>query len=89
MNIGALCEAIVVDLDGDGKPEIIVLGPGSAAFKQSESRWILLGNISSTFCKGVRDALREGKFEIAAAPALKELHVAGQSLQVSPGCSGG
>jgi Domain of unknown function (DUF4153) len=89
LNFGTLCEAIIADLDGDGQPEIIVLGPGAAAFKQTESRWLLLGNISNIFCKGVRDALREGKFEIAAAPALKELHVAGQSLRVSPGCSGG
>jgi hypothetical protein len=83
------CDAMMVDLDGDGKPEIVVLGPWSAAFKQSENQWTLLGNITNTGCKGVRDALREGKFEIAATPEFKELHVAGQSLQVSSGCSGG
>ena len=78
----------MVDLDGDGSPEIIVLGQVASAFKQSEKQWFLLGNIANTNCKGVRDALKEGKFEIAA-PALKELRAAGQSLWVQRGCSSG
>jgi hypothetical protein len=91
-DVFAFCEAMMVDLDGDGGPEIILLGVGAeaAAFKQSENQWILLGNITNTGCKGVRDALREGKFEIATLE-LKELAVAGQSLRVQSGsgCSGG
>jgi Domain of unknown function (DUF4153) len=87
-NTNTRCDAMIVDLDGDGNPEIIVLGQVAAAFKQSESQWTLLGILTNAGCKGVRDALREGKFEIAA-PELKELRVAGQSLRPQPGCSGG
>jgi hypothetical protein len=88
-SVAPVCEAMMVDLDGDGGHEIIVLGEGTqaAAFRQSGTQWVLLGTISNLGCKGVRDALREGKFEIAA-PDLKELHAAGQSVQIQSACGG-
>jgi hypothetical protein len=83
------CEAMFVDLDGDGTLEILLLPlPGgiAAAFKStSDGSWSLLGSIQNIHCKGVREALRAGTFEIAA-PELKELEVNSHRLRVSIEC---
>jgi hypothetical protein len=66
-SVAPICEAMMVDLYGDGSRVVIVVGEGAAApaaFKQSGNQWTLLGNLTNTGCKGVREALREGKFEI-------------------------
>jgi hypothetical protein len=85
------CEAMMLDLDGDGTPEVMVFAISdsfpAAAFKQSGNQWVLLGAVLNLGCKEVRDALRVGNFEIGA-PELKELHVAGQSVQIRRECGG-
>jgi Domain of unknown function (DUF4153) len=82
------CDAWMVDLDGDGSPEILVIGVGftAVAFKAIGDRWALLGSVSNAGCSGVREALLENKFELATPPG-KELRVAGSRLQVLVGCS--
>jgi hypothetical protein len=81
----AKCEAIVADLDGDGRPEILLFGvPGgpAAAFKANDAEnWEFVGTIANAACPGVRDALRAGHFEIAQ-PAFKEVEANGQRLRI-------
>ena len=86
----AKCEAILVDLDGDGAPEILLfeapIGPAAAFKLAADGKWLLLGSLANSHCDGVRDALRAGKFEMAA-PLLKELDVAGQRVRIDSRCS--
>jgi hypothetical protein len=85
----AKCEAILIDLDGDGRDEILLFslpfGPSAAFRSNGEGRWSMLGAIANGGCPGVREALRAGKFE-AMLPTMKEIEVAGQRLSVNNGC---
>lgn len=85
----AKCEAILIDLDGDGRDEILLFslpfGPSAAFRSNGEGRWSMLGAIANGGCPGVREALRAGKFE-AILPTMKEIEVAGQRLSVNNGC---
>jgi hypothetical protein len=86
----AKCEAILTDIDGDGRPEILLFSvPGgpAAAFKSNAAEdWEFLGRIANAACPGVRDALRAGHFEMAQ-PAFKELEADGQRLRIETDCA--
>jgi Domain of unknown function (DUF4153) len=90
LTTNAKCEAILVDLDGDGAPEVLLLtaptGPAAAFKLAADGKWLFLGSVANAHCVGVRDALRAGKFE-TAAPLLKELDVAGQRVRIDSECS--
>ena len=81
----AKCEALLVDMDGDGKDEIVLLnapnGTGSVFKSENDGSWSLMGAVNHVTCPGVRDALRAGQFEIVASP-LKEIEVSGQRIGV-------
>lgn len=82
------CDALIVDLDGDGAPEIVLFSApsgGGAAFKLVDAKWTLLGTLTNTGCKGMREAMRAGQIAAVAAP-LKELEVAGNRMRVNTGC---
>ena len=82
----ANCEAVMLDIDGDGKAEILLFSrPMALAFKETGGTWNLLGNVENADCKGVIEALRDGKFEFAA-PETNEIKVAGQRLHVRSEC---
>jgi hypothetical protein len=90
------CDAVMVDLDGDGSAEILLTQSYTAesrpayeeflAYKEINGKWILLGELEHSNCSGVRNALLAGRFELAA-PAFKAIKVAGTSLEVhARGC---
>lgn len=85
----AKCEAVLIDLDGDGQDEILLFdlpaGPGSAFQSDGEGSWSMIGTLANEGCPGVRDALHAGKFE-AVTPAMKEVKAAGQRVTVTSGC---
>jgi Domain of unknown function (DUF4153) len=82
------CAALLVDLDGDGKAEIIIVGASYqlvTAYKEADGKWSLIGTLAASNCKGVQDALRKGDVEILM-PELKELRAGGLRLAVVPSC---
>jgi hypothetical protein len=84
----AKCEAIMIDLDDDGKAELLIFDPSrdSAAFKgTADERWVLLGPVQNLYCPGIREAVREGKFQLVQ-PQFKELAVNKQRLRIATGC---
>jgi hypothetical protein len=85
--VSVKCDAIIADLDGDGRPEILLFGVGGgAAFKaNTAATWEFVGRIANAYCVGVREALRAGHFEIAP-PVFKEIEANGARLHIEPGC---
>jgi hypothetical protein len=82
------CVAIIVDLDGDGEPEVVLLPATvgvATVYKQTAETWGQLGAIPNSNCKGVREALLNGDFELVT-PESKELRAAGQQLYVQTAC---
>ena len=58
---------VVIDLDGDGQPEILLFDPllraNAGAFKSGpDNTWEFIGMFTGTDCPGVGDALRSGRF---------------------------
>jgi hypothetical protein len=84
------CDAILADIDGDGRPEVLLFGEPTgtaAAFKASATEnWDFVGYIGNAFCSGVRDALRAGQFEIVP-PAFKEIEANGRRLHIETVCA--
>lgn len=85
------CEAVLVDLDGDGQPEILLFNlsgaAAAAAFKaDGDQKWRFLGTIANGTCPGVREALKTGQFE-TVPPLFKEIEVNGQRLHVTTDCA--
>ncbi|MCP9626656.1 DUF4153 domain-containing protein [Rhodopseudomonas palustris] len=79
------CEAILVDLDGDGTAEIILdadVGE-TTVFRRTDGQWRYFGTLAGSSCKGVDEALRAGRFSLAP-PLLKDIEVAGTRLRVAP-----
>ncbi len=85
----AKCVAVLIDLDGDGKDEILLFtapaGIGSAFKQMDDKSWQYLGNITNTFCPGFRAGLQLGKIEVVT-PKFKEIMVGDQRASVSIGC---
>jgi hypothetical protein len=81
------CDAVMVDLDGDGAAEILLSVKPHGYFrvyKETGGKWRHLGALdASSGCNGVRDALLAGNFELIA-PAFKDVKAAGAILQVRP-----
>jgi hypothetical protein len=88
------CDAVLLDLDGDGAAEILLArsrlwdDKAVLVYKETRGKRTILGHLQNTTCPGAWDAVLEGRFELAA-PALKEIRAEGTSLQpvlVNPGC---
>jgi hypothetical protein len=85
------CDAVLLDLDGDGKDEILVLArPNSVttAFKAEGDGWRSLGILINSGCNGVREGFRDGKFELEQAP-YKDIAIGGTRLRLNEavGCA--
>ena len=84
---GAKCDALLLDLDGDGHDEILVtdnIGQGGIAEIYRESangHWARAGQIIIPSCTKIADALRNGQFTMAA-PLYRDIAVGGSVLQV-------
>jgi len=85
------CSALLVDLDGDDAPEVLLFAASrsgaSAAYKRADGSWRHVGSFSNTHCPGVRDALKAGDIHVVE-PRWRELSVAGQRLRLQHSCGG-
>jgi hypothetical protein len=88
--VGASCQAVLLDLDGDGSMEILLFShlygrAGSlyaGAFKAGpDGSWTWLGPIANSDCAPVLDALETGQFR-AVEPLLKDIDANGIRLRV-------
>ena len=84
----AWCEAVMVDVDGDGQSEVLLfpVPTGVAvAFTFKNSRWESLGVVTNQHCPGVREAIRTGHLQ-PLEPVFKDIDAGGQRLRISVGC---
>ena len=87
---GEQCDAFLLDLSGDGKPEVIVIGaqPGGGATVMGEDgqgQWSPVAVLPADFagCPPVRQSLIEGRFR-AVAPLESALEIDGKRVWMSP-----
>jgi hypothetical protein len=77
------CDAVLLDLDGDGAAEILLSVPqyyqSAIVYKETGGKWIYLGSLEMP-CKGAWEALQAGNFELVM-PEYKEVSVAGARLE--------
>ncbi|MEI9990450.1 MAG: hypothetical protein WDM86_10450 [Rhizomicrobium sp.] len=84
---GAKCDAILLDLDGDGRDEILIAdnieqGGIAGLFREGpDSHWTRAGQVIIPVCAKVAAALRDGQFTLAA-PLYRDIAVGGIVLQV-------
>jgi hypothetical protein len=87
---GEKCDAYLLDLTGDGTPEVIVVGthPGAGAAIMAEDadhRWAPVGMLPLELagCASVRKSLVEGRVR-AVAPLVNALEIDGKRIRMSP-----
>jgi len=86
---GSRCDAIVLDGDGDGKPDVLLLGEersdGAALLSLREGKWQIIGRppIGLAGCPGLQERLRAGQFTLPAT-TLRDIEVGGQRIVLSP-----
>lgn len=87
---GVACDALVLDLGGDARPEILLFGdaPWESAVvtEEADGRWRIAASLSGMVCPAWKEALRQGKVR-ALPPIWNDLEVGGQRIPVDPGPS--
>jgi|ThiBio_1000_plan_1041568.scaffolds.fasta_scaffold04401_6 hypothetical protein len=91
VNATASCDGFVLDADGDGKRDILIVPKNSrdaVLFSQgADGRWMRAGRIETGLaCGGTRDALKEGRFHLVppAPKRIQDIAVGGQRLVITP-----
>lgn len=80
-----ICDAVQLDVTGDGKPDVILL-PSDAAYGRvlsalTPGQWQLIGTIQVSLCGPARAALLAGNGH-SVEPALRDVEAAGRRLHV-------
>jgi hypothetical protein len=80
------CDVLMLDFDGDGTDEIVLVPPGASRAVviglDKDKVWNDLGTISNLDCTGVRAALLGGNLSLVPS-RLRDIEVAGRRLQMS------
>ncbi|SFM92726.1 DUF4153 domain-containing protein [Rugamonas rubra] len=89
-NAGKECDVFVRDMNGDGKPDVLVVGKepqiGAALLGLGvDGKWTLLGSLpqDAAGCAPLRGKLLAGEFEVVA-PRVHDLQVGGMRVEVTP-----
>lgn len=85
---GVRCDAHVLDFDGDGKLEVLLVSNGVAddivlLAQNSEGAWRVRGKLNATplRCKGLLEKLKAGQFRLAT-PKLQDVEIDGQRVRI-------
>jgi len=86
---GSKCDAIVLDADGDGRQEVLLVGAtrgdGAALLEEGDGGWKVIARppLQLAGCAAVLDRLRAGEFSLAPQ-RLRDIEVGGQRLALTP-----
>jgi hypothetical protein len=79
------CDAVLVDLDSDGKDEVILLQQPAGAiavFRLNGTDWAFVGTLTNNrHCPGVRGELSAGRFKIVE-PEFSDIEIGGNRLRL-------
>ncbi len=86
---GSSCDAVMLDVDGDSKQEILLFGSADVAptlfIRQRAGAWAIFGRLPyvTTYCRPLQEKLKAGAFKLAP-PRTRELEVGGQRIIIEP-----
>jgi len=86
----ALCDAFILDLGGDARPEVVVIGTdgeaGVVLRQDARGAWELAASLPLLLgdCTSVLDAMRAGRLR-AAPPVLADLQIDGRRIPLQDG----
>ncbi len=83
------CQAMIVDLDDDGRPEIVIIdGVQVVVFATAaDGQWANIGRYQGNiYCSGATSALRAGNVQFVQ-PKFKSIDADGQVLSFVPPCA--
>lgn len=87
--VGSQCDAIVLDGDGDGKPDVLLLGEiradGATLLGERDGKWQIIGRppMELAGCPRLQEKLRAGQFTLSAT-RLRDIEVDGQRIVLTP-----
>jgi hypothetical protein len=84
------CDAYLIDLNGDGKPEVLLIGAGQRSGavvlgEDKNGRWQLAATVPQTLagCASIREQLIAGNYRLQPG-RWQDLQVAGQRIALQP-----
>jgi hypothetical protein len=82
------CDAFLIDADGDGKPEVLLIekqhvGGGQVFAQGADGSWTVVAKMAyrDISCKPVVEKLRKGEFTLVA-PRFNEMRVGGRRVEL-------
>ena len=83
-----ICDAYLVDFDGDNKPEVLLIGTeqyiGAAVLKQEDDgHWALLGRLPHNLagCEPLREKMQSGEFR-TIPQRFQDLEIGDQRIEI-------
>ena len=86
---GSSCDAIVLDADGDGRQEVLLVGQtrrdGTALMAERDGSWKVIARpgLQLAGCRALLERLRAGEFSLVA-PGLRDIEAGGQRIYLVP-----
>ncbi|WP_374581838.1 DUF4153 domain-containing protein [Pseudoduganella sp.] len=88
---GSRCDAFLMDFDGDGKDEVLLVGEtvrdGDGVLEERDGAWVMVArtpvHIQLAGCKAWQERLRAGDYTLVA-PRLRDIEVGGRRLALTP-----
>jgi len=87
------CDAVLADLNGDGRDEVIVVLTNrykgrsqwwtASIYQENAAGWRVVASIENTGCEGYREGLIAGDFRLVR-PSWPEIEVAGNRARINP-----
>ncbi|WP_028104209.1 DUF4153 domain-containing protein [Pseudoduganella violaceinigra] len=86
---GSKCDAFVLDADGDGRPDVLLVGTtrgdGAVLLAERGGAWQVVARppVQLAGCAGILQRLRAGDFTLAE-PHLRDIETGGQRIVLAP-----
>jgi hypothetical protein len=84
LKVQELCDAVLIDLDSDNTPEILVFDHAASVFKLTASgTWANIGTLEQSQCENIKPAIESGSYSLTPN-RFSDLLVDGRRLRLLP-----